>query len=72
MSFWDLHLLASCLLSLLIGTIYGIGFYKYPTLLTSRERRADRFILWVGFFFSQSLLHLYLDYSNPVLWIGVN
>ena len=70
MSFWDFHVLAACSLSLLIGTIYGLGFYKFPTLLTSREYRAVRFMLWLCFFFSQSLLHLYLDYYNPVLWVG--
>ena len=70
MSFWDLHFLAGCGLALLTGTIYGLGYYRYRTRSTSQESRAARFILWLGFFSSLALLHLYLDTFNPVLFIG--
>ena len=70
MSHWDLHFLAGCGLSLLMLTIFGIIYYKYQTLSTLQESKAGRFILWLGFFFSLSLLHLWLDTFNPVLFIG--
>ena len=70
MSFWDYHFLAGFGLALLTGTICGIGYYRYRTLSTLAESKAGRFILWLGFFFSLSLLHLWLDIYNPVLWIG--
>ncbi len=70
MSFWDLHFLVGFGLALLIGIIFGIGYSRYKTRLTFLEPRAGRFILWVCFFFSLSLLHLWLDTYNPVLWIG--
>ena len=70
MSFWDLHFLAGFGLALLIGIIFGFGYSKYRTRLTFLGSKAGRFILWVSFFFSLSLLHLWLDSYNPVLWIG--
>ncbi len=70
MSFWDLHFLVGFGLALLIGIIFGVGYSRYKTRLTFLESRAGRFILWVCFFFSPSLLHLWLDTYNPVLWIG--
>jgi hypothetical protein len=70
MSFWDFHFLAGFGLALLIGIISGIGYYKYRTRLTSLESKAGRFILWLGFFFSLALLHLWLDIFNPILFIG--
>ena len=70
MSFWDYHFLAGCGLALLIGTISGLGYYKYRTRLTFLESKAGRFILWLGFFYSLALLHLWLDTYNPVLFIG--
>ena len=70
MSFWDYHFLAGFGLALLIGTICGFGYYRFRTLSTLAESKAGRFILWLAFFFSLSLLHLWLDTFNPVLWIG--
>jgi len=70
MSYWDLHFLAGCGLVLLMLTISGIGFYAFQTRSTIQESKAGRFILWLGFFSSLSLLHLWLDTFNPVLFIG--
>jgi len=71
MSFWDLHFLGGFLVSLLIGTIFSFGYSKYKTRLIFLESKAGRFILWVGFFFSLALLHLWLDSFNPIFLWGV-
>lgn len=70
MSFWDMHFLAGFGLALLIGIMYGIGCSRYRTLSTFRESRVARFTLLFVFFFSLSLLHLWLDSFNPILFIG--
>ncbi len=70
MSFWDVHFLAGFGLALLIGTICGIGYSMFRTRLTSAKSKAGRFTLWLAFFFSLALLHLWLDSFNPVLFIG--
>jgi cytochrome b561 len=78
MSYWDLHFLAGFLVSLLILTIYGFGFWEYSRRSYSQglsHQQEDHFMYGTFFYFTAwlfllGLLHLWLDTYNPILFIG--
>ena len=79
MSFWDMHFLAGFSLALLIGIMFGYGYYIlyhrsffHHSYLVFRHR-VDRSTLYMFLwlivqFGALSLLHLWLDVTNLILF----